>query len=57
MLEKFKSRKFIMVTLSAILLVLKEGLNIDIDGDVVMSFAGIMVTYLLGQSAVDYKKK
>lgn len=56
MTEKLKSRKFIIAVISAILLILNEGLNIKIPSETVLSFAGIIISYLLGQSYVDSKK-
>lgn len=52
-MNKFLSRKFIVAVVSAILLVLNEGLGLNIPKDVVMPFVLLICTYLLGQSAVD----
>lgn len=51
--EKLKSRKFWVTVVSAILIVLNEGLGLDIDSEAVLGFAGIIMSYILGQSYVD----
>lgn len=55
--EKLKSRKFWVTVVSAILIVLNEGLGLDIDSETVLGFAGIIISYLLGQSYVDSKSQ
>lgn len=55
-MERLKSRKLWIAVISAILLVLKEGLDIDVDSEVVLGFAGIVITAILGFAHVDGKK-
>jgi len=55
-MEKIKSRKFWMVVVSAVLLVLNEGLGLKVPTDTVLSFAGVVMAYLFGQSYVDGKQ-
>ena len=53
MKQKFKSRKFWMAVVSAILVILNEGLDLGIDQDTVLTFAGLVATWILGESVVD----
>jgi len=53
MLQKLKSRKFILAVVSAILIVLNDGLDLGIDQDTVLAFAGLVATWILGESAID----
>lgn len=53
--EKLKSRKFWVTVVSSILIVLNEGLGMDIDSETVLGFSGIIISYLLGQSYIDSK--
>lgn len=56
-MNKMKSRKFWMAVISAILVVLNEGLDLGVDKDTVLAFAGIVATYIIGESAVDAARK
>src|SRR5690606_555114 len=51
--SKFKSRKFWMAVVTAVLVVLNDGLNLGIDSETVLAFAGIVATFIIGESAVD----
>lgn len=53
--DKLKSRKFWVTVVSSILIVLNEGLGMSIDSEAVLSFSGIVISYLLGQSYIDSK--
>lgn len=57
MKSKLLSRKFILAVVSAALVILNDGLDLGIDKDTVIAFAGIVATYILGESAVDVAKK
>lgn len=54
-MDKLKSRKFWVAVLTAVLLVAKDGLGIDVDIDAVTTAAVAVVTaaYLIGQGIVD----
>lgn len=52
-MSKLKSRKFWMALLTALLVLLKQGLDVDVDQDTVLGFAGIVMTYLASQGWVD----
>lgn len=53
LMNKFKSRKFWMAVITGILIVLNDGLDLGIDQDTVLAFAGIMATFILGEAGVD----
>ncbi|WP_199614622.1 hypothetical protein [Paenibacillus alkalitolerans] len=53
MKNKFKSRKFWMAVITAVLIVLNDGLELGIDNETVLTFAGLVATYILGETAVD----
>ena len=55
MLNKFKSRKFILAVISAVSLIVQQGFGIDLDPTSTTSLAGIVIAYILGQSHVDSK--
>ena len=52
-MNKWKSRKFWLAVVSALLIVLNDGLDLGIDKDTVLSFAGIVATFILGEAGVD----
>lgn len=54
-MEKLKSRKLWMAIISAILIIMNEGLGLKVPGETVLSFAGIVISYILGQSYIDAK--
>lgn len=56
MLEKIKSRKFIISVVSAVLVLLNQGLGYELPTETVLGFAGIVISYVLGQSYVDAQK-
>lgn len=47
-----KTSEFWLVVLSAILMVANKGLGLNIDEATTLSFAGMVVTYIAGRSAV-----
>jgi|GEM_PF-2059844 len=53
MLQKLKSRKFILAVVSAVLVVLNDGLDLGIDQETVLTFAGLVATWIIGEAAVD----
>lgn len=57
MKSKFTSRKFILAVVSAILIILNDGLELGIDSETVIAFAGLVATYIVGESAVDVARK
>lgn len=55
-MKKFTSRKFILAVTGAILIVLNDGLDLGIDSETVIAFAGLLATWIVGESAVDAKR-
>lgn len=55
-MSKFKSRKFILAVVSAVLIVLNDGLDLGIDSETVLAFAGIVAVWITGESVVDAKR-
>jgi hypothetical protein len=54
--DKLKSRKFWMAVVTAAVILINEGFEMDLPAEAIYSVAGIVITYILGQSAVDTKK-
>jgi hypothetical protein len=55
-MNKFKSRKFWMTVVTALLIIANEGFELNLPSEAIMTVAGIVVTYILGESFVDGKK-
>lgn len=55
-MRKFKSRKFWMAVISAALVIANEGLGLGIDEQTVLAFAGIVMSFIFGESYVDGKR-
>ena len=55
-MNKFKSRKFWMAVVAAILVILNDGLDLGVDSDTVLAFAGLVASWIIGESAVDAKR-
>jgi len=53
LMQRFKSRKFWMAVITAILVVLNDGLDLGIDQDTVLTFAGLVISWIIGESAID----
>lgn len=56
-MNKMKSRKFWLAVISAVLIILNDGLNIGIDQEAVFAFAGVIMSFIFGEAYVDGKKK
>lgn len=52
-MEKLRSRKFWMAVVSALLVVLNDGLGLGIDAETVLAFAGIVLGYIFGEAYAD----
>jgi len=50
---KLKSRKFWMAVVTALLIVLNDGLGLELPTEAIMTVAGVVIAYILGESAVD----
>jgi len=55
-MEKLKSRKLWVAIVSALLIVLNQGLGLNIPADSVLSLAGVIMAYIFGQAYVDGKQ-
>ncbi|MUT66002.1 hypothetical protein GOM71_08670 [Paenibacillus sp. NEAU-GSW1] len=55
-MKKLKSRKFILAVVGAGLIVANDGLDLGINSDTVIAFAGLLATWIVGESAVDAKR-
>lgn len=51
--QKLTSRKFWMAVVGAVLMVANEGLGLNIPSDVIIPFAALIISYILGEGAVD----
>ena len=47
------SKKLFMALCSAVLIVLNEGLGMSIPTETVLSFMGVVATYIFGQALID----
>ena len=56
MKNKMKSRKFWISVVGAVLLVLVDGLGLGIDREVILAAAGVIISFVLGESYIDSKK-
>lgn len=56
-MEKLKSRKLWVTIVSAVLMVANQGLGLKLPTDSILSFAGVVMSYIFGQSIVDAKQQ
>ena len=54
-MEKLKSRKFWMAVISAVLIVLNEGLGWNVPSETVLSFAAVVLGWVFAEAYVDGK--
>lgn len=57
MKSKWKSRKFWMSIIAALLVVANEGLDLGISSETVMTFAALVASFIFSEAYVDGKKK
>ena len=57
MMEKIKSRKFILVVATALLAIANDGLGLGLDDVTILKVVGIVTGYVLGQGYVDGQKE
>jgi len=50
---KLKSRKFWLAVTSAILIIVKEGLGIDVDATMVVAFVSLILGYIFVEGSID----
>lgn len=53
MIEKLKSRKFLMALAGAVFVVLNEGLDLGVPEEVYNYLVGIIIAYIVGEAVVD----
>lgn len=56
-MDKLKSRKFWVSVVAGLLIVLNDGMGMNLDNNTILGFSGIVISYVLGQSAVDKGEK
>lgn len=54
-MDRLKSRKFWMTVVTALLTVANNGLGLGLPEEAIMTLAGTVAAYVLGQSLVDAK--
>ena len=52
-MSKLKSRKFWMAVVTGLLIVLNDGLGLELPTEAIMTVAGVVIAYILGESGVD----
>lgn len=57
MKKKLLSRKFILALATGVLVILNDGLDFGLDTDTIMYVVGIVATWIIGEAAVDAKRK
>ena len=55
--NKWLSRKFLLAVIGAACMVLKEGLGWEFETSTVLSFAGIIISFIVGETVIDVVKK
>jgi len=57
-MKKFLSRKFLLALISSIVILLNDGLGLKLPSQEISYIAGIVIAYIVGESAIDtFKKK
>jgi hypothetical protein len=57
MKSKLLSRKFILALATGLLVILNDGLGLGLDTETIMYVVGIVATWILGEAAVDARRK
>ncbi len=53
MYSKLKSRKFWMAVMTALVLIANDGLGLNLPKDAIMAVAAVVISYVIGEGAVD----
>jgi len=56
LMQKLKSRKFILALATGALVVLNDGLGLNLDSETILAFVGIVATWIVGETVVDAKR-
>lgn len=51
--SKLKSRKFWMAVVTSLIILANEGFGLQLPEDAIMTVAGVVIAYILGESAID----
>ena len=54
-MNKLKSRKFWMALFTGLLIVVNDGLGLNIPSEAVLSLVSVVIAYILGEAYVDSK--
>ena len=57
MMEKIKSRKFMLVVATAILTIANDGLGLGLPAESILKVVGLVVGYVVSQGYVDGQKE
>lgn len=52
-MSKFKSRKFWMAVVAALVAIANDGLGLNLPRDAILTVATVVIAYILGEGAVD----
>jgi uncharacterized membrane protein len=55
-MNKFKSRKFWLTVVMALLVIANDGLQLNLPSEAIMTVAGVVISYIVGESYIDGKK-
>jgi hypothetical protein len=55
-MNKFKSRKFWLTVVTALLVIANDGLQLNLPSEAIMTVAGVVISYIVGESYIDGKK-
>lgn len=53
MKSPLKSRKFWIAVIGAGLLIVEEGLGIDLPSETITAFAALVISYIIGETTID----
>lgn len=56
-MKKFKSRKFWMAVVTAGIVIANEGMGLNLPQEELLTVAGVVIAYILGEAYVDGKNK
>jgi len=56
-MNKFTSRKFLMAVVTGALVVLNDGLGLNLPTESIVTVAGVAISYIIGETVIDAKQK
>lgn len=54
-MRKFKSRKFWMAVITAIIVIANDGLGLNLPEESILTLAAVVIGYIVGESYIDGK--